>query len=106
MERVKGIEPSTSAWKAEVLPLNYTRILIYASEQLADDSAKVLLVTNQSILTDKFYYNNNKKNCQHLRKIALYLRSHPHNLTRLTSDCKVFIRMSFLKSNLQLLVHQ
>ncbi len=26
MERVKGIEPSTSAWKAEVLPLNYTRI--------------------------------------------------------------------------------
>ena len=25
MERVKGIEPSTSAWKAEVLPLNYTR---------------------------------------------------------------------------------
>ena len=27
MERVKGIEPSRSAWKAEVLPLNYTRIL-------------------------------------------------------------------------------
>ncbi len=25
MERVKGIEPSRSAWKAEVLPLNYTR---------------------------------------------------------------------------------
>jgi hypothetical protein len=24
-ERVKGIEPSSSAWKAEVLPLNYTR---------------------------------------------------------------------------------
>ncbi len=23
-----GIEPTTSAWKAEVLPLNYTRILI------------------------------------------------------------------------------
>ena len=28
MERVKGIEPSSSAWKAEVLPLNYTRIII------------------------------------------------------------------------------
>ena len=27
MERVKGIEPSSSAWKAEVLPLNYTRII-------------------------------------------------------------------------------
>ena len=25
MERVKGIEPSCSAWKADVLPLNYTR---------------------------------------------------------------------------------
>ncbi len=27
LERVKGIEPSSSAWKAEVLPLNYTRKL-------------------------------------------------------------------------------
>ena len=26
MERVKGIEPSYAAWKAAVLPLNYTRI--------------------------------------------------------------------------------
>ncbi len=26
MERVKGIEPSYEAWKASVLPLNYTRI--------------------------------------------------------------------------------
>ncbi len=26
MEQVKGIEPSQSAWKAEVLPLNYTCI--------------------------------------------------------------------------------
>ena len=25
MERVKGIEPSWSAWEADVLPLNYTR---------------------------------------------------------------------------------
>jgi len=25
-ERVKGIEPSYSAWEADVLPLNYTRI--------------------------------------------------------------------------------
>ena len=25
MERAMGIEPTTSAWKAEVLPLNYTR---------------------------------------------------------------------------------
>jgi hypothetical protein len=25
MERVMGIEPTTSAWEAEILPLNYTR---------------------------------------------------------------------------------
>ena len=25
MERMMGIEPISSAWKAEVLPLNYTR---------------------------------------------------------------------------------
>ena len=28
MERVMRIELTTSAWKAEVLPLNYTRILL------------------------------------------------------------------------------
>ncbi len=26
MERVKGLEPSISAWKANVLPLHYTRV--------------------------------------------------------------------------------
>ena len=26
MERVAGIEPASSAWKAEVLPLNHTRV--------------------------------------------------------------------------------
>ena len=26
MERVKGIEPSSQAWEAHVLPLNHTRI--------------------------------------------------------------------------------
>ena len=28
LERAMGIEPTTSAWKAEVLPLNYTRSLL------------------------------------------------------------------------------
>ncbi len=27
-KRVMGIEPTTTAWKAVVLPLNYTRIII------------------------------------------------------------------------------
>ena len=26
LERVKGLEPSSKAWEAAVLPLNYTRI--------------------------------------------------------------------------------
>ena len=29
LERVVGIEPTSSAWKAEVLPLNYTRQLAH-----------------------------------------------------------------------------
>ena len=28
LERVKGIEPSSSAWKAVALPLSYTRALL------------------------------------------------------------------------------
>ena len=28
MERVKGIEPSSSAWKAVALPLSYTRFFV------------------------------------------------------------------------------
>jgi hypothetical protein len=27
LERVMGIEPTSAAWKAEVLPLNYTRLV-------------------------------------------------------------------------------
>jgi hypothetical protein len=34
MERVAGIEPAPSAWKAEVLPLNYTRVRDLAQRQL------------------------------------------------------------------------
>jgi hypothetical protein len=34
LERVKGIEPSSSAWKAVALPLSYTR----AREQISDIS--------------------------------------------------------------------
>ena len=28
MERVKGIEPSSQAWEARILPLNHTRCLL------------------------------------------------------------------------------
>ena len=32
LERVMGIEPTSSAWKAKVLPLNYTRCILYQVE--------------------------------------------------------------------------
>jgi hypothetical protein len=40
LERVMGIEPTLSAWKAEVLPLNYTRILNYLVEGAGFEPAK------------------------------------------------------------------
>jgi hypothetical protein len=33
LERVMGIEPTPSAWKAEVLPLNYTRAKLSSAPQ-------------------------------------------------------------------------
>ena len=33
VERVAGIEPAPSAWKAEVLPLNYTRRVVYLGRE-------------------------------------------------------------------------
>lgn len=42
LERVKGIEPSSSAWKAEVLPLNYTRIIKLEAAPGFEPGIKVL----------------------------------------------------------------
>ncbi len=36
LERVMRIELTTSAWKAEVLPLNYTRILLFYKDGRED----------------------------------------------------------------------
>jgi hypothetical protein len=33
LERVMGIEPTRPAWKAGVLPLNYTRIFLWSGRQ-------------------------------------------------------------------------
>ena len=38
MERVMGIEPTSSAWEAEVLPLNYTRRASVAGSLFGNDS--------------------------------------------------------------------
>src|SRR5437762_14337228 len=36
-KRVKGIEPSCAAWEAAVLPLNYTRMMIFDFRLAIDD---------------------------------------------------------------------
>ncbi len=36
-----GIEPTTSAWKAEVLPLNYTRILTIMGRMMGIEPTSV-----------------------------------------------------------------
>ena len=33
VERVTGIEPALSAWEADVLPLNYTRVAAQAARR-------------------------------------------------------------------------
>ena len=40
MERVTGIEPALSAWEADVLPLNYTRVgaRVYLAARLASST--------------------------------------------------------------------
>ena len=36
VERVTGIEPAFSAWEADVLPLNYTRVLVDQEKALVN----------------------------------------------------------------------
>ena len=43
MERVKGIEPSSSAWEAAALPLSYTRSQSSAELQHAQKQVNLLL---------------------------------------------------------------
>ena len=41
MERVMGIEPTTTAWKAVVLPLNYTRVKFYMGRLMGIEPTNV-----------------------------------------------------------------
>ena len=47
MERVMGIEPTQSAWKAETLPLSYTRIKLVG--EAGFEPTKALLTDLQSV---------------------------------------------------------
>ena len=54
-KRVMGIEPTCSAWKADILPLNYTRIYLVFS----------------AVLRRLYYYTTSQNKCQYffLKKI-------------------------------------
>ncbi len=47
LERVAGIGPAPSAWKAEVLPLNYTRDPIYAGRRRPCARPRLIFITVQ-----------------------------------------------------------
>ena len=47
VERVKGIEPSYSAWEADVLPLNYTRMVALVFYHQRKIYASAFLVPHQ-----------------------------------------------------------
>ena len=61
-----GIEPTTSAWKAEVLPLNYTRKKIWSEWQdlnLRHPAPKAGALPNCAtprLLKIVYYYSNKK----------------------------------------------
>ena len=48
-----GIEPTLSAWKAEVLPLNYTRTLTYKPDELSAPKHRFLLVEGEGFEPSK-----------------------------------------------------
>ena len=66
LERAMGIEPTTSAWKAEVLPLNYTRKKIWSEWQdlnLRHPAPKAGALPNCAtprLLKIVYYYSNKK----------------------------------------------
>ncbi len=73
-KRVMGIEPTYSAWKADVLPLNYTRTLpvfrkcpVPESNQRHEDfqsSALPTELTGHAVSHSKDYSNGNEIQCQ------------------------------------------
>ena len=62
MERVMGIEPTCSAWKADILPLNYTCISIVFQ-------ISFLILTYTFCFVNNFYY----KYCIFLNRVISYI---------------------------------
>ena len=85
MERVMGIEPTTSAWKAEVLPLNYTRLLTIMGRLMGIEPTNVgttIRCVNHFATTAKNgEWFRTESNCRHmeLQSIALPTELLNHN---------------------------
>ncbi len=72
-----GIEPTTSAWKAEVLPLNYTRLVNDYGAVEAESNPRVSEPQSDALTTSpqppKCKWFRTESNCRHmeLQSIAL-----------------------------------
>ncbi len=80
MERVKGIEPSQSAWKADVLPLNYTRTLClmhpYSGLQWSSDQ-RLTLYTGRFRMSSIYFTK-----AQHPNLPEILILHRPHQKLR------------------------
>ncbi len=67
-----GIEPTTSAWKAEVLPLNYTRLMIKCTEQIMENDSMYYNLTISNRILGKWWLRT-ESNRRHMdfQSIAL-----------------------------------
>ena len=81
-----GIEPTTSAWKAEVLPLNYTRLMKYdygAVEGIEPSSVGTTIrcVNHFATTAKNSEWFRTESNCRHmeLQSIALPTELLNHN---------------------------
>jgi hypothetical protein len=87
MERVMGIEPTSSAWKAEVLPLNYTR-------NLANNSRLAVSGRTQSIqFRRRTLMKHSKMNLSTSGRGSSTLNDRKKNHRRLTwRRCRILLR--------------
>ena len=86
MERVMGIEPTTSAWKAEVLPLNYTRLMKYdygavEGNRTSSVGTTIRCVNHFATTAKNSEWFRTESNCRHmeLQSIALPTELLNHN---------------------------
>ena len=71
LERVMGIEPTSSAWKAEVLPLNYTRLVEPPPILRSNDPTNIRFATIADQNTPDFSFSQAYKNPDSLNALTV-----------------------------------